>query len=146
MPDTKPNHILGIADPDSIEVGNTPTLRVLTVSGRLWHLLAATPLTPATQPGLRGNPSCVTLVQSVVVCSHGTESGCVQPRHFAHHRGTAADHPEVAYIIHRHAIDLALQVVHRKHLSDFGPIDPGLKTIPYTRSYLHHLFKQNEPL
>jgi len=33
-----------------------------------------------------------------------------------------------------------------KYLKDFGPIDPKLETIPYTRSYLHHLFKQNEPL
>lgn len=116
------------------------------VLGRLWCLLAATPSMPATPLGLRGNPNPTRIAQCAQLCYVGAKSGCVQPRHFAHHRRTAEDHPEVAYIMHRHAIDLALQVVHRKHLSDFGPIDPGLKTIPYTRAYLHHLFKQNEPL
>lgn len=32
------------------------------------------------------------------------------------------------------------------YLEDFGPIDPEVETIPYSRSYVHHLFKQNEPL
>ena len=29
---------------------------------------------------------------------------------------------------------------------DFGPIDPDCETIPHSRAYLHHLFKQHEPL
>jgi queuine tRNA-ribosyltransferase len=33
-----------------------------------------------------------------------------------------------------------------KYVDDFGPIDPNLETVPYTRAYLHHLIKQNEPL
>lgn len=39
-----------------------------------------------------------------------------------------------------------IRITQRKHLEDFGPIDPNLETIPYTRAYMHHLFKQNEPL
>ncbi len=33
-----------------------------------------------------------------------------------------------------------------QYVDDFGDIDPEVKTIAYSRSYLHHLFKQNEPL
>jgi len=33
-----------------------------------------------------------------------------------------------------------------KYVDDFSQIDPNLETVPYTRAYLHHLFKQNEPL
>ena len=29
---------------------------------------------------------------------------------------------------------------------DFGPIDPQCETVVHTRAYLHHLFKQHEPL
>jgi len=88
VPDTKPNHILGIADPDSIEA-----------------------LAPF---------GCDTF------------DAC-NPTRIARH-GTLL------------TTEGQLRITQRKHLSDFGPIDPGLKTIPYTRSYLHHLFKQNEPL
>ena len=31
-------------------------------------------------------------------------------------------------------------------MDDFGPIDPECATIVDSRSYLHHLFKQHEPL
>ena len=31
-------------------------------------------------------------------------------------------------------------------VDDFGDIDPEVKTIAYSRAYLHHLFKQKEPL
>ena len=33
-----------------------------------------------------------------------------------------------------------------KYQNDHTPIDPQMESIPYTRAYLHHLFKQNEPL
>ena len=33
-----------------------------------------------------------------------------------------------------------------QYREDFGPIDPGCPSVPHTRAYLHHLFKQNEPL
>ena len=33
-----------------------------------------------------------------------------------------------------------------KYQGDHTPIDPQMESIPYTRAYLHHLFKQNEPL
>ena len=33
-----------------------------------------------------------------------------------------------------------------KYKNDFGPVDPLLPTIGHSRAYLHHLFKQNEPL
>jgi len=33
-----------------------------------------------------------------------------------------------------------------KHADDFGPIDPETPSIPHSRAYLHHLFRQNEPL
>lgn len=33
-----------------------------------------------------------------------------------------------------------------KHANDLGPIDPQTRTIPQSRSYLHHLYKQHEPI
>lgn len=33
-----------------------------------------------------------------------------------------------------------------RYQNDHGPIDPACPSIPHTRAYLHHLFKQNEPL
>jgi queuine tRNA-ribosyltransferase len=33
-----------------------------------------------------------------------------------------------------------------KHVADFGPIDPETPTIDCSRAYLHHLFRQKEPL
>ena len=33
-----------------------------------------------------------------------------------------------------------------KYEADFGPIDPEVETVPHSRAYLHHLFKQHEPL
>jgi queuine tRNA-ribosyltransferase len=39
-----------------------------------------------------------------------------------------------------------IRIKNLKYVDDFGPIDPQLETVPYTRAYLHHLIKQNEPL
>ena len=33
-----------------------------------------------------------------------------------------------------------------KYATDYGPIDPECETIAHSRSYLHHLYKQHEPL
>jgi len=88
VPDTKPNHILGIADEKSIE--------------------------------------------ALVPFGCDTFDAC-NPTRIARH-GTLL------------TTDGQLRITQRKHLTDFGPIDPNLKTIPYSRAYLHHLFKQNEPL
>ena len=39
-----------------------------------------------------------------------------------------------------------IKIKQRRFLADLGPIDPARPTIPYSRAYLHHLFKQHEPL
>ena len=39
-----------------------------------------------------------------------------------------------------------LRIKQTAHLDDYRDIDPEVPTIPYSRSYLHHLFKQHEPL
>lgn len=39
-----------------------------------------------------------------------------------------------------------LRIKQVAHATDFGPIDPECPSIDYSRAYLHHLFKQNEPL
>lgn len=39
-----------------------------------------------------------------------------------------------------------LKIKGTNNARDFGPIDPDVPTVDYTRAYLHHLFKQNEPL
>mmetsp|Transcript_6447 Transcript_6447/g.14052 ORF Transcript_6447/g.14052 Transcript_6447/m.14052 type:complete len:90 (-) Transcript_6447:200-469(-) len=39
-----------------------------------------------------------------------------------------------------------VKIKQARYLDDFSPIDPDCETIPYSRSYLHHLFKQHEPL
>ena len=42
--------------------------------------------------------------------------------------------------------DGPLKIKSLRHASDYGPIDPKCETIGHSRSYLHHLFKQHEPL
>eukprot|EP00658_Telonema_sp_P-2_P056637 TRINITY_DN4509_c0_g1_i4.p1 TRINITY_DN4509_c0_g1~~TRINITY_DN4509_c0_g1_i4.p1 ORF type:complete len:328 (-),score=87.22 TRINITY_DN4509_c0_g1_i4:106-1089(-) len=88
VPDNRPNHILGIADPESIE--------------------------------------------ALVPFGCDTFDAC-NPTRVARH-GTLM------------TTDGQIRITQKIHLDDFGPIDPKLETIPYSRAYLHHLFKQNEPL
>ncbi|KAJ1461811.1 tRNA-guanine(15) transglycosylase-like protein [Pelagophyceae sp. CCMP2097] len=88
LPRDKPNHLLGIADPESC--------------------LAVVPL------GVDTMDSC----NPTRIARHGTLL-------------TTAGNLRIKATVHR---------------SDYGDIDPEVKTIPYTRAYLHHLFKQNEPL
>ncbi|KAL1499788.1 hypothetical protein AB1Y20_012474 [Prymnesium parvum] len=40
----------------------------------------------------------------------------------------------------------AVKIKQLKYEADFGPIDPECETVPHSRAYLHHLFKQHEPL
>ena len=42
--------------------------------------------------------------------------------------------------------DGPLKIKQLKHATDYGPVDPKCETIAHSRSYLHHLFKQHEPL
>ena len=42
--------------------------------------------------------------------------------------------------------DGPLKIKNTSHATDYGPIDPRVQTIGHSRSYLHHLFKQHEPL
>ena len=42
--------------------------------------------------------------------------------------------------------DGPVKIKQLKHATDYGPIDPRVATIRESRSYLHHLFKQHEPL
>lgn len=88
VPDCKPNHILGIADVQSIE--------------------------------------------ALVPFGCDTFDAC-NPTRVARH-GTL------------YTSEGQIRITQKKHLEDFGPLDPNLETIPYSRSYMHHLFKQNEPL
>lgn len=39
-----------------------------------------------------------------------------------------------------------LKIKQSRFLDDHGPIDPAVETISHSRAYLHHLFKQHEPL
>lgn len=39
-----------------------------------------------------------------------------------------------------------LKIKLEKFADDHRPIDPEMETIPFSRAYLHHLFKQHEPL
>ena len=42
--------------------------------------------------------------------------------------------------------DGPIKIKNTRYLDDFGPIDPQCETIAHSRAYLHHLFKQHEPL
>ena len=88
LPDDKPNHLLGIADPDSAEA----------------------------------------------VVPHGidTMDSCNPTRVARHGLLLTADGP--------------LKIKNLRYAFDYGPIDPKTSTIAHSRSYLHHLFKQHEPL
>ena len=88
LPTNKPNHLLGIADPESAE--------------------AVVPF------GIDTMDSC----NPTRIARHGlllTSSG-------------------------------PMKIKNLKHATDYGPIDPNTPTITHSRSYLHHLFKQHEPL
>ena len=88
LPDDRPNHLLGIADPESSE--------------------------------------------AVVPYGVDTMDSCNPTR------------------IARHGLLLAkggsIKIKQLKYADDFGTIDPETPTIEHSRSYLHHLYKQNEPL
>lgn len=90
LPENKPNHVLGIADPESA------------------HVLV--PLGVDTMDSC--NPTRIARHGNLLI-SGGT--------------GT-------------------MRIKASVHADDHGPIDPQLETIKYSRAYLHHLFKQNEPL
>lgn len=88
IPENKPNHLLGIADPES----------------------------------------CAAVVQYGV----DTMDSCNPTR------------------IARHGLLLTsagpVKIKQLKYESDFTAVDPECETVPHTRAYLHHLFKQHEPL
>ena len=42
--------------------------------------------------------------------------------------------------------DGPIKIKQLKHAKDYGPIDSAVPTISHSRAYLHHLFKQHEPL
>ena len=42
--------------------------------------------------------------------------------------------------------DGPVKIKQSRYVDDFGPIDPHVPTISHSRAYLHHLFKQHEPL
>lgn len=88
VPRDKPNHLLGIADPES--------------------------------------------AQSVVPMGVDTMDSC-NPTRVGRH-GTLM------------TSDGTIKIKSGQYAKDFGPIDPNVKTVDYTRAYLHHLFKQNEPI
>jgi len=88
LPETKPNHLLGIADPESAE--------------------------------------------AVVPFGIDTMDSCNPTRVARHGLLLTTDGP--------------LKIKTVKHARDYGPIDPKVPTIKHSRSYLHHLFKQHEPL
>ena len=88
LPADKPNHLLGIADPESAE--------------------AVAPLGIDTLDSC--NPTRVAR-HGLLLCAGG-----------------------------------AVKIKQKKYADDFGPIDPSQPTIEHSRAYLHHLFKQHEPL
>ena len=88
LPADKPNHLLGIADPESAE--------------------AVVPY------GIDTMDSC----NPTRIARHGLLLGTEGP----------------------------VKIKQLKYATDYGPIDPSVPTIPHSRSYLHHLFKQHEPL
>eukprot|EP00633_Aureoumbra_lagunensis_P004675 CAMPEP_0197312718 /NCGR_PEP_ID=MMETSP0891-20130614/23066_1 /TAXON_ID=44058 ORGANISM="Aureoumbra lagunensis, Strain CCMP1510" /NCGR_SAMPLE_ID=MMETSP0891 /ASSEMBLY_ACC=CAM_ASM_000534 /LENGTH=553 /DNA_ID=CAMNT_0042800095 /DNA_START=114 /DNA_END=1775 /DNA_ORIENTATION=- len=108
LPRNKPNHVLGIADPDSAK--NLVPLGVDTMD------------------------SC----NPTRVARHGTL--------FV---STANDHDNEDAHSAPSSKDGILRIKQGRFQEDFRPIDPFLPvdTLPgYSRAYLHHLFKQNEPL
>jgi queuine tRNA-ribosyltransferase len=88
LPEDKPNHLLGIADPDSAA--------------------AVVPFGVDTMDSC--NPTRIAR-HGTLLCAGGS-----------------------------------LKISQVKYKADFGPIDPTRQTIPHTRAYLHHLFKQHELL
>jgi len=88
LPEHKPNHLLGIADPES--------------------------------------------AHAVVPFGIDTMDSCNPTRVARHGMLLTTDGP--------------VKIKQLKHSSDYGPVDPKCETIPHSRSYLHHLFKQHEPL
>jgi queuine tRNA-ribosyltransferase len=88
LPEDKPNHLLGIADPESAE--------------------------------------------AVVPYGIDTMDSCNPTRIARHGLLLTTDGP--------------LKIKQLKHANDYGPVDPKVKTISHSRSYLHHLLKQHEPL
>ena len=89
VPENKPNHLLGIADPESAEA--------------------------VVPKGIDTLDSC----NPTRIARHGMLL-CSDSQH--------------------------LKIKQGRYVDDFGPIDPDLQTIPHSRAYLHHLFKQHEPL
>ena len=88
LPEDRPNHLLGIADPESAE--------------------------------------------AVVPFGIDTMDSCNPTRIARHGLLLGRDGP--------------VKIKQLKHANDYGPIDPLVPTITHSRSYLHHLFKQHEPL
>ena len=88
LPDNKPNHLLGIADPESAE--------------------------------------------AVVPFGIDTMDSCNPTRIARHGLLLGSDGP--------------IKIKQLKFASDYGPVDAKVQTIPNSRSYLHHLFKQHEPI
>eukprot|EP00908_Phaeocystis_cordata_P026998 Transcript_9533.p1 GENE.Transcript_9533~~Transcript_9533.p1 ORF type:complete len:511 (-),score=225.51 Transcript_9533:798-2330(-) len=88
LPADKPNHLLGIADPESAE--------------------AVVPLGIDTLDSC--NPTRIAR-HGMLLCTSG-----------------------------------AIKIKQGRFAADFGPIDPQCETIAHSRAYLHHLFKQHEPL
>ena len=88
LPQNKPNHLLGIADPESAE--------------------AVVPF------GIDTMDSC----NPTRIARHGLLLGKSGP----------------------------VKIKQLKYAADYGTIDPEVPTITHSRSYLHHLFKQHEPL
>jgi len=88
LPTDKPNHLLGIADPESAE--------------------AVAPLGVDTLDSC--NPTRIAR-HGMLLCKGG-----------------------------------AIKIKQGRFADDFGPIDPECATITHSRAYLHHLFKQHEPL
>jgi len=88
LPAHKPNHLLGIADPESAE--------------------------------------------AVVPYGIDTMDSCNPTRVARHGLLLTSDGP--------------LKIKSVRHATDYSVIDPKVPTISHSRSYLHHLFKQHEPL
>ena len=88
LPTDKPNHLLGIADPESAE--------------------AVVPFGVDTMDSC--NPTRIAR-HGLLLCTGGN-----------------------------------LKIQQSKHINDYGPIDPQVETIAHSRAYLHHLYKQHEPL
>ena len=88
LPESKPNHLLGIADPESAE--------------------------------------------AVVPYGIDTMDSCNPTRVARHGLLLTSQGP--------------LKIKNLRYATDYGPVDSEVATISHSRSYLHHLFKQHEPL